>query len=242
MYDKYIMHKLILLFVLLNIGRAALAQGIDGAAGSIDMKTLNDIYYDKKFFSVRTSLPEDITFDFQKHLFDDERPTVLYTLDGDTVTGNFKYNILEEILESERDGKFYPYNTVVAFKFPKYNDQEEVSFINLKLFDKEGPFGGFVQNVSTSPDVKIRYYLVFKKGKESTLPYAKTTSDDRVEIKSEILMNLDGKITPMPERKNDFFDLFPNSEELKKYAKKNKLKTTEPEDIGKMVTWVKSGK
>lgn len=236
------MHKVLLTLLLFTTTSIAFGQGIDGATGSLDLKTLNDIYYEKKYFSIRTSLPEDITFEFQKHLFDSERPTVIYTLDGDTVSGNFKYNILEEILESERDGKFYPYNTVVAFRFPEYNDKEEISFINLKLFDKEGPYAGFVQNVTTSPDVKIRYYLVFKKGRESTLPYTKTSSDDRVEIYSEVLMNLNGKITPMPERKNDFFDLFPNSEELKKYAKKNKLKTTEPEDIGTMVTWVKSGK
>lgn len=242
MCDMRITHKLFVLIILFSLSVDGQARQVGVAIqDNITLRDLNEIYFDNKYYSVKSSLPEEIKFDFQKHLFEDERETLIYTIQGDTLSGRFRYNLQEEKLEA-KDGKFYPFNVVAGFKFLRSDKFEEVTFSNLKLFDREGIYGGFLQDVGSSPLVKIRYYLGYVYGKKSTLPYAETSSDDRVRIYTEILIKLENKIVVMPDTKKAFFDLFPEkADELKDFAKKNKLKINDPEDIGQMVAWVKNG-
>lgn len=237
-----ITHKLTLSIILLFISFDGLAWQVGlPVQENITLKDLNEIYYNNKYYSVKSSLPEEIKFDFQKHLFEEDRETLIYTIQGDTISGLFRYNIEEEKLEA-RDGKFYPFNMVAGFKFLKSEKYEEATFSNLKLFDRDGIYGGFLEDVSSTPLVKVRYYLGYVYGKKSTLPYAETSSDDRVLIYSETLIKLDDRIVVAPDNKKEFYELFPSkSDRLKSFAKKNKLKIKDPEDIGKMVAWAKSG-
>ena len=234
------MHKLNLVIILFLISMSSWAQGMNGANENITLQELNEVYYNNKFFNLKTVLPEDIRIDFQKHLFEEQRHGEIYTIQGDTITTFFKYNIEDETLEAGTEGKFYPYSTVAGFKFFEFEELEEVSFTNFKIFDRKGYYGGFLQDIASSPDVKLRYYLVFLHGEEATLPYMESTFD-RVEIFTEILIKMDDYVATMPTTKKEFYELFPEKiDSLKKYAKKNKLSFTDPEDIGEMVSWVRN--
>lgn len=237
------MARFILLLLSLVVYSETFAQ-IDAVTERLrDRKYLNDLYTGKTDYSFRSSLPDNMEISFEPYLFSNERPAVIYTIQGDTITGNFKYNIASEALESDSRGERYAWNSVVAFSFQQYNGQEAISFTNQKLFAPKGIEGGFLEDANTSADVKRKYYFVFEPGSDLSTPYSDTNTEDRVVLESEILIRLgDDEVIRMPDSKRGFYDLFPEKgDELKKYAKKNKLKVDDLKDIGKMIAWVKSG-
>lgn len=176
--------------------------------------------------------------DFEPYYKNYFKPTTITLLDGQVVTGNYKYNLQYEILESEDSTKNHTWAEIKSFTFDEFNSEAKQTFTNIKLLWPENEFGGFLQDVSTSPLVKINHYLQFVPS--SYNPSTQTGDrNDQVIHEESIYIKVDQIWIESPEGKQAFFDLFGRySESLRKYARKNKLKHNVAEDVGSMISWV----
>ena len=187
---------------------------------------------------VRNMLPKDKIIEYQRYLHEEALPTMILLIKGDTVKGHFRYNLETETLESALGDSLIEWSYVFRFEFMETTEKEAEKYSNLKVVWPESEYGGFVQDVSTSPFVKVKHYLEFipKSYDPSTQLGDK---NDQIVPKTQQYLKVDDKWIEIPETKTAFFDLFGRySEDLRKYARKNKLKVKNPEDVGKMVSWV----
>lgn len=192
---------------------------------------------------IRNRIPVDEYVDYQPYLFTDSRYGEVKLLDGTIKTGMYFYNLDTESLENSETDEFIPWNIVESFHFPKTEKEEALQFSNMKLIWPEGEFGGFLQDVESSPFVKVKHYLEYfpPNWNPSTQMGSK---DARVEAQSQAYLKVNQQWIEIPDTKNKFFEMFGSlSEDLRTYARKNRLKVRNIEDVGKMVMWVaKNGK
>ncbi|OEK06303.1 hypothetical protein [Roseivirga misakiensis] len=193
--------------------------------------------------SVRSRLPEAKSIiDYSPYVYDQGRKATVFLLKGDTVTGNYRYNMETESLEDAQSDKILPWNIVKSFNFDAQGDLEAVSFTNIKLVWPESEYGGFIQDVSSSPFVKVKHYLEFVPSN-----YDPTTEigsmNDEIKTFTTKYLKLNNKWIVLPTTKTAFYNIFGSySDRLRKYARKNKLKVKNPEDVGEMVSWVAKNK
>ncbi|WP_420385451.1 hypothetical protein [Roseivirga sp.] len=187
---------------------------------------------------IRSHLPvEDVT-DYQPFLYEKARKANITLLSGATREGYFLYNLETETLQNVETDEIIPWNIVKQFTFEPVDDMEEVSFSNMQLVWPEAGLGGFIQNVKSSPFVKVKHYLEFIP-KSYDLSTGMGDKNNKIEAFSDAYLKLDDKWVELPNGKTAFFDLFGvYSEEMRKYARKNKLKPNRPEDAGELVNWV----
>ena len=187
---------------------------------------------------VRNRLDNTEFVDYQPYLYEDPMYGNIYLINGDTVTGSFFYNLETESLEAAVGDSVIDWSVVHKFEFTDYEKDKKYSYSNLKIIWPESEFGGFVQDVESSSLVKVKPYLEYipKSWDPATQMGDKK---DKVVPKEERYLKVDDKWVIIPDTKTAFFDMFGvYSEPLRKYARKNKLKIKDVEDIGKMVTWV----
>lgn len=187
---------------------------------------------------IRNRIPKDEYVDYQPYLFTKPRYGQVTLLDGTVKTGAFYYNLDTESLENAETDEYIPWNIVEKFTFPKTKKEDAIHFSNMKLIWPEGEYGGFLQDVQSSPYVKVKHYLEYfpPDWNPSTQMGSK---DARIEARSQAYLKVNQEWIEIPDTKNKFFEMFGSlSEDLRKYARKNKLKTRNIEDIGKMITWV----
>lgn len=188
--------------------------------------------------SVRSTLPQNNEIEYSPYLFDYARPTQIILFSGDTILGDFVYNIEFETLESLDKTASITWSEILSFEFSATEQYEKMSFSNLKLLWPSNEYGGFFQNVKSSPLVKVVNFLDF-------IPRSYNPSNqlgdlnDRIEKDVRVYLKVDNNWIECPESKTAFYDLFGmRSDDLRKYARKNKLKHTNPEDVGQMINWV----
>jgi len=187
---------------------------------------------------VRNRIPKGAYVEFERYVHDEARPTTIYLLNGDSIKGNFLYNLEYERLESENGNNTVDWSEVQRFEFLETEEMERESYSNLQLVWPDTEYGGFIQNVSTSSLVKVKPYLEFipKSWDPSTQLGDK---NDRVVAKKARYLRVDNQWIEIPESKKAFFDMFGSySDPLKRYARKNKLKFKRIEDVGKMINWI----
>lgn len=190
-------------------------------------------------YIIRSSrLPSNGNIDYDEHLYKNGRNATVILLQGDTITGQYLYNMETESLEQAGTDKVLPWNIVKSFTFAADRDLDQVSFSNIKLSWPDSEYGGFIQDVSSSPFVKVKHYLEFVPS--SYDPSTEIGSmHDEIETFSTNYLKLNDKWIELPENKSALYNLFGSySESLRKYARKNKLKAKNPEHVGKMVSWV----
>ncbi len=196
-------------------------------------------------FTIRSRVPMNIMIPYEPHLYMDERMTKIELLDGTMIEGFYKYNVENETLEHASSEQIYSLKEVKRFWFLQSGDKPEEAFVNIRLVWPKSEYGGFFKTVKSSEYVWIKYYLEFKPRDYDPVmdmgnPY------DRVEMANEFYINLNDVWTAVPQTKGDFFKLMaPYADEapLKKFMRKNKIKLTEAEDLGKVINWVaKNGK
>lgn len=191
---------------------------------------------------IRSHLPvEDVT-EYQPFLFDEARKANITLLSGANREGYFLYNLETETLQNVETDEIIPWNIVKTFTFEPKEKLEEVSFSNMQLVWPEAGLGGFLQNVQSSPLVKVKHYLEFVP-KSYDLSTGMGDKNNKIKAFSDVYLKMDDKWIELPSGKTAFFDLFGvYSEEMRKYARKNKLKTNNPEDVGQLVSWVVKNK
>jgi len=194
-------------------------------------------------FSVRSRLPDDTgVIDYSPHLYVGGRNTTVILLKGDTITGYYLYNMETESLEHANSDKILPWNIVKSFTMAAQEDMAAVSFTNMKLVWPESEYGGFIQDVSSSPFVKVKHYLEFVPSSYDPSTEIGSMNDD-IKTFSTNYLKLNNKWVELPETKTAFYNLFGSySDRLRKHARKNKLKVKNPEHAGEMVSWVAKNK
>ncbi len=205
--------------------------------GGLDLRMRND-----GRMLVRSRIPVDANIDYTPYLYKDFRKASIILLKGDTVEGVYKYNIETEALEQSGSDRIIPWNIVKSFTLDATAEDGTKSFSNIKLAWPKSPYGGFIQDVTSSPFVKVKHYLEFIPSN-----YDPTTDigsmNDEIKTLSTKYLKVNKKWIEIPNTKGAFYNLFGSySDPLRKYARKNKLKFKNPEDVGKMVTWVSKRK
>lgn len=243
---KTLNRKSILLTALVTLGlqlNAQISSGVGGGSGGSQMSgevAMNLNGTGRTF--VRSRIPmEDVT-EYQPFLYTEARRANITLLSGASREGMFLYNLESESLINTETDELIPWSIVKEFTFEAANNNQQVKFSNMQLVWPEAEYGGFIQDVSTSPMVKVKHYLQYipKSYDPSTQMGDKF---NKIEAFSELYLKVDDKWIEIPDGKTAFFDLFGvYSEELRKYAKKNKLKINDPEDVGQMVSWVVKNK
>lgn len=187
---------------------------------------------------IRSRLPENPTIDYDAHLFEEPRKASIILLEGDTVEGFYKYNVETESLEEAITDRIIPWNVVKSFTLEASANDGPRSFSNIKLSWPKSEFGGFIQDVSTSPFVKVKHYLEFiPSNYDPTTEIGSMT--DEIKMLSTKYLKVKTSWLEIPNTKGGFYNLFGSySDQLRKYARKNRLKFKNPEDVGKMVDWV----
>jgi hypothetical protein len=223
--------KLILILVVLSNSVILFGQG-----GSTDI--VFNMRTGTNRASVRNTLPQNSGIEYTPYLYDFARPAQIILFSGDTVDGDFVYNIEIETLESMNNSNSYTWNEIQSFEFKSKDNLANVNFTNLKLLWPNNEYGGFFQNVASSTQVKVLNYLNF-----IPMSYNPSTQtgdrNDQIVKATKIYLKVNNDWIESPESKTAFFDLFGmRSEALRKYARKNKLKHDNPEDVGKMIIWV----
>ncbi|MFY0593790.1 hypothetical protein [Roseivirga sp.] len=193
--------------------------------------------------SVRSRLPEaKAVIDYSPYVYEKGRQTTILLLKGDTVSGNFLYNMETEALEDAFSDRIIPWNIVKSFSFAAQGDLDAVNFTNTKLIWPENQYGGFMQDVSSSPFVKVKHYLEFIPSNYDPTTEIGSMNDD-IKAFSTRYLKLNNKWVVLPDTKTAFYNLFGSySDQLRKYARKNKLKVKNPEHVGEMVSWVARNK
>lgn len=194
-------------------------------------------------YTVRSSrIPKNTVIDYDAHLYENGRNTTVILLKGDTVRGQYFYNMETESLEQVGTDKILPWNIVKSFTFAADSDMDQISFSNVKLWWPESEYGGFLQDVSSSPFVKVKHYLEFVPS--SYDPSTEIGSmQDEVKTFSTNYLKINNKWVKLPENKSGLYNLFGSySEPLRKFARKKKLKAKNPEHVGQMVSWVAKNK
>lgn len=188
--------------------------------------------------NIRSRIPIGTGVDFNRYMNEAPRRTTIILIKGDTIRGNYMYNMENETLESANGDSLIAWNFVTSFEFQATKEEPAQKFSNMKLVWPESEYGGFIRDIYTSEYVKVKYYLQY-------VPATWDAStqmgqrNDKVLAKSDSYLKTGDKWKEIPTGKTAFFDFFGNySEPLRKYARKNKLKHKDPEDIGKMVTWI----
>lgn len=191
---------------------------------------------------IRSHLPVDDVTNYQPFLYDEARKANITLLSGNTREGYFLYNLETETLQNVETDEIIPWNIVKEFTFEASGNMEKVQFTNMQLVWPEAQYGGFMQDVQSSPLVKVKHYLEFiPKSYDASTGMGEKYN--KIEAFSESYLKLEDKWIELPTGKTAFFDLFGvYSEELRKFARKNKLKTNNPEDVGKLVSWVAKNK
>ena len=187
---------------------------------------------------IRNTVPSESMLEYQPYLHDKTRPTHVVLLSGETFDDYMLYNLETESLETADKTKQIPWSEIRTFIFNPDSKKEKQTFTNMKILWPENEFGGFMQDVESSPLVKVNYYLQFvpKSWNPST---QMGDRNDQIVRESMMYLKVNEIWVEIPSSKTAFFELFGNySETLRKYARKNRLKHTDTEDVGEMVTWV----
>jgi hypothetical protein len=187
---------------------------------------------------LRNTLALEDYIEYESFYNKEFRPTTITLLSGELVIGDYKYNLENEILECSDLSKNKSWAEIKTFTFEEFNYQPKETFTNIKLLWPENEFGGFLQDVETSSLVKVNHFLQFVP--KSWNPSTQTGErNDQVVHEEQTYIKVDKLWVEVPEGKQDFFELFGKySESLRKYARKNKLKHDNPEDVGSMISWV----
>ena len=228
----------LLAFALCFFSISAFGQEVTGSqisgTGGPDIRTGGN-----RMMSVRSRLPEGKnSIDYQAHLFETGRDTQIIMLKGDTITGWYKYNMETESLDQPGTDNSIPWNVVKSFTFAAQEEMPEVSFSNIKLVWPESEYGGFIQDVKTSAFVKVKHYLQFVPSNYDPSTEIGSMKDQIIHEETRYL-KVGKKWLELPDTKGAFYNMFGNmSEPLRKQARKNKWKYKNPEDIGRMVSWV----
>lgn len=229
----------ILLLSLLSFGLSAQSLGIGGSSEIVF--NLRDGSSNNRSF-IRSRLPIGNTVEFNRYMHETPRRTTIVLIKGDTIRGSYMYNMESETLESADGDSLIAWNFVSTFEFEATKDSPKQKFSNLKLVWPESEYGGFIRDLYGSEYVKVKYYLEYIPASwdPSTQMGEK---NDKVVAKSDSYLKSGEDWKEIPSGKTAFFDFFGRySESLRKYARKNKLKHRNPEDVAKMVAWVtKSG-
>lgn len=224
-------------------GYAQISSGVGGGSGGSQMSgeiSMNLSGTGRTF--VRSRVPVDEVTEYQPYLFTQARRANINLLNGATREGMFLYNLETETLQSTETDELIPWNIVKDFTFEASGSMSETKFTNMQLVWPEAEYGGFIQDIQSSPLVKVKHYLEFiPKSYDASTGMGERYN--KIEAFSESYLKLEDKWIELPTGKTAFFDLFGvYSEELRKYARKNKLKTNDPEDIGKLISWVAKNK
>ena len=228
----------LLMFALCFFSVGVFGQEITGSqisgTGGADIR-----FGGNRMMSVRSRLPEGKkTIDYKPHLFETGRDTKVITLKGDTITGWYKYNMETESLDQPGTEKSIPWNEVKSFTFAAQDEMPEVSFSNIKLVWPKSEYGGFIQDVKSSAFVKVKHYLEFIPSDFNPSTGIGSLKDQIVQTETRYL-KVGERWLELPDTKGAFYNMFGKmSEPLRKQARKSKWKYKDPEDIGKMVSWV----
>lgn len=222
---------------------AQISNGVGGGSGGSQMSSevsMNLSGTGRTF--VRSRVPIDEVTDYQPFLYSQARNASITLLNGASREGLFLYNLEIESLQSAETDELIPWNIVKEFTFEASGDMPEIKFTNMQLVWPEAQYGGFMQDIQSSPLVKVKHYLEFiPKSYDASTGMGERYN--KIEAFSESYLKLEDKWIELPTGKTAFFDLFGvYSEELRKYARKNKLKTNDPEDVGKLISWVAKNK
>jgi len=188
--------------------------------------------------NIRSRIPLGKKVDFERYMNETPRKTTIVLIKGDTIHGDYMYNMENETLESADGDSLIAWNFIGTFSFKATADEPAQKFSNMKLVWPDSEYGGFIRDVYTSEYVKVKYYLEYI---PATWDPSTQMGDrnDKVVAKSDFYLKTGNDWKEIPSGKTAFFDFFgAYSEPLRKYARKNRLKHREPEDIGKMVTWI----
>lgn len=225
----------ILLFSLLSFGLSAQNFGLSG--NSEVAFNLRDGSSNNRS-NIRSHIPIGTAVKFNRYFDESPRRTTIILIKGDTIRGRYLYNMENETLESVNGDSLIAWNFVSTFELEATKDSPAQKFTNQKLVWPESEYGGFIRDVYTSEYVKVKYYLEYI---PRTYDASTQMGDphDKVVSRSDSYLNTGNEWKVIPTGKTAFFDFFGRySESLRKYARKNKLKHKNPEDIGKMVDWV----
>lgn len=230
--------KNLLTLALCLLSTSVLGQEITGSqisgTGGPDIR-----YSGNRMMSVRSRLPDiKSSINYKPHLYEETRDAQIILLKGDTLIGRYKYNMETESLEQPGTEKAIPWNVVKSFTFAAQGSMKEVSFSNIKLVWPESEYGGFIQDIKSSSFVKVKHYLEFIPSNYDPSTEIGSLKDKIVQQETRYLKVSD-KWLELPDTKGAFYNLFGSmSERLRKQARKSKWKYKDPEDIGKMVSWV----
>ena len=190
-------------------------------------------------YRVRSRTPvERHNISYSPYLHREPRPTTIIMLSGDTVSGSYLYNIETETLEHAISDKIIPWNLVKSFSFGAVAGSKAQQFSNLQLVWPDNEHGGFIQNVKSSPFVKVVHYLEFVPKNYDPTNEIGSPVDQILRFETRYL-KVNGEWIQLPDTKNSFYNMFGEmSDALRKHARKNKWKYKNLEDVGKMVSWV----
>lgn len=225
----------ILLFSLLSFGLSAQGLGMGGTS-EITFNLRDGSSNNRS--NIRSRIPIGTRVEFNRYFDENPRQATIVLIKGDTIRGRYLYNMENETLESMDGDSLIAWNFVSTFELGPTKDAPAQKFSNQKLIWPESEYGGFIRDIYTSEYVKVKYYLEYI---PRTYDPSTQMGDqfDKVVAKSDNYLNTGNEWKIIPSGKTAFFDFFGRySESLRKYARKNKLKHRNPEDIGKMVDWV----
>lgn len=179
---------------------------------------------------------------YSPYCYKEAREASIIMLSGDTLSGLYLYNMETETLENIESSKTIPWNYVRSFSFAANAELPEVAFSNMYLVWPESEYGGFIQDVKSSPFVKVKHLLKYVPADYSPTMDAGNTKD-RI-LKYEIkYLKIRNQWVELPTLKTSFYEMFGGkSEALRKQARKNRWKYKNPEDIGKMISWLSTVK
>lgn len=166
------------------------------------------------------------------------RAAEITMLSGKTLKGYYRYNMETESLEELGSEKVVSWDVVKSFTFEETDEMPPAQFSNMKLVWPENEFAGFIQDISTSPFVKVKHYLEYVPSNYDPTTETGNLKDKIVHTEARYL-KVDDKWVDLPDVKNMFYNLFGDrSDALRKQARKSKWKYKNTEDVGKMVSWV----
>lgn len=179
---------------------------------------------------------------YSPYLFEEFRETKIVLLSNEIIRGKYKYNMEFELLENADGDSTVRWNYVRSFTFLASDQQEEVTFSNIKLVWPKSEYGGFIQDIQSSEYIKVKHYLVF-------LPrdYDPSTEigshNDRIEKTEARYWKVNFEWRELPDLRGTFYNLFGDmSDGLRKVVKQNGWKYKRVEDIGKMLTWIEQNR
>lgn len=212
-------------------------------ATSVDAQEIStngiDIGVYRGKYRVRSRTPVDRqNISYSPYLHKEPKQTEIIMLSGDTVSGQYRYNIETETLEHFISDKIVPWNLVKSFSFDAHDSKNAQYFSNLQLVWPGNEYGGFIQDVKSSPFVKVVHYLEFVPKNYDPTNEIGSHVDRILPFKTRYL-KVNDKWVELPDIKSSFYDMFGTmSDALRKQARKNKWRYKNLEDVGKMVSWV----